>query len=49
MKEAAADLVLLEHDGDRFVLVERCPAGAAAFGVGRGAAGPRAELSPRIG
>ena len=35
VEEAATDLVLLQHHGDRFILVERGLPGAAALGIGR--------------
>ena len=35
MEQAAADLVLLQHHGHRFLLIERGLPGATAFGVGR--------------
>ena len=35
MEETAADLVLLDHHGDRFVLVKGGAPGAAALRVGR--------------
>ena len=35
VEEAAADFMLLEHDSNRLFLIERRPARATAFGVGR--------------
>lgn len=35
VEQAAADLVLREHQGDSLALIDRCAAGAAALGVGR--------------
>ena len=35
VEQAATDLALLQHRGDRFILVESSRSGAAALGVGR--------------
>jgi hypothetical protein len=41
VEEAETDFVLLQHQGDGFLLVDRRPSGSAALGVGRTLGEPR--------